>query len=217
MTVLFPNAVPCDLGPGLETVAYSLSMGTLLCSKIAPGAILPLHHHREAQLGLCLKGSFAMKLNGHAATLTALRQVYCVAPDQPHGATNPGLTSALGLDFKSAVATPVTGLFDFDSEFEATRTSRAAHVVGPWFDIRCQGLIEGEQRRIKSTRASMLGFVGGGEFLVRIDGAQRAVGPFSTFCVPSPDTPAELTCECAGWLLTLAIDGAAGAVRREVA
>ena len=53
--------------------------------RLLKGCLVPLHHHHNEQLSMCLSGSMEFTLDGHSVTIRA-GEVLVIPPNLPHSA-----------------------------------------------------------------------------------------------------------------------------------
>ncbi|MFT4059524.1 MAG: cupin domain-containing protein [Legionella sp.] len=88
---------------GISSYLFELndpSQTKILISTIEPDAELKMHAHSERQMGMALKGSFTMQIDGREECLDELRNAYVIPPNVAHAAINRSGKVAIGLDIK---------------------------------------------------------------------------------------------------------------------
>lgn len=103
MSHFFPVPQRIRSDEGINSYLFELhdpSQTTILISTIEPEAELKIHSHAERQMGMALKGSFSMQIDGKEECLEALNNAYVIPPNVEHSAINRSGKVAIGLDIK---------------------------------------------------------------------------------------------------------------------
>jgi quercetin dioxygenase-like cupin family protein len=103
MSHFFPIPQRLSSDDGISSYLFELndpSQTKILLSTIAPGAELKMHAHSERQMGMALKGSFSIQIDGKEECLEALSNAYAIPPNVGHSAINRSGKVAIGLDIK---------------------------------------------------------------------------------------------------------------------
>lgn len=106
MSNFFPEPQYISSHDGINSYLFELidpNQTTILISYIQPDAELKLHAHPERQMGMALKGSFTIQIDGKEAQLDELQNAYAIPPNIPHAAINRSGKIAIGLDIKRTV------------------------------------------------------------------------------------------------------------------
>lgn len=103
MSHFFPIPQHISSDEGINSYLFELndpSQTKILISTIAPGAELKIHAHPERQIGMALKGSFSIQIDGKEECLEELSNAYAIPPNVAHSAINHSGKVAIGLDIK---------------------------------------------------------------------------------------------------------------------
>jgi bacilysin biosynthesis protein BacB len=103
MSHFFPIPQHIRSDEGINSYLFELSdpnQTKILISTLAPDAELKMHAHSERQMGMALKGSFTMKIDGKEECLKELSNAYAIPPNVAHSAINRSGKIAIGLDIK---------------------------------------------------------------------------------------------------------------------
>ncbi|KTC76062.1 Bacilysin biosynthesis protein BacB [Legionella birminghamensis] len=106
MSHFFPVARQISPVEGIDSYIFNLNdtnQTTIMISYLQPDAELKQHAHPERQLGMALKGSFTIQIDGKEEELYELKNAYAVPPNVPHSAINRSGQVAVGLDIKRSV------------------------------------------------------------------------------------------------------------------
>jgi len=106
MSHFFPSAQHINSCDGINSYLFALNdvhQTKILLSYIQPDAQLKLHAHPERQMGMALKGSFTIQIDGKEQQLQELKNAYAIPPNIPHSAINRSGEVAIGLDIKRIV------------------------------------------------------------------------------------------------------------------
>ena len=72
-------------GDAVQARVVSGSNASLAVVELAPGAVVPEHHHAHEQLGMCLEGSITFTVDGERRTLGP-GGTWRIPSDRPHDA-----------------------------------------------------------------------------------------------------------------------------------
>jgi quercetin dioxygenase-like cupin family protein len=103
MSHFFPIPQRISSDDGISSYLFELndpSQTKILISTIQPDAELKRHAHSERQMGMALKGSFTMEIDGKEGCLEELNNAYAIPPNVAHSAINRSGKIAIGLDIK---------------------------------------------------------------------------------------------------------------------
>lgn len=103
MSHFFPIPQHISSDEGINSYLFELndpSQTKILISTIQPGAELKMHAHSERQMGMALKGSFSIQIDGKEACLEELSNAYAIPANVAHSAINRSGKVAIGLDIK---------------------------------------------------------------------------------------------------------------------
>ncbi|HDV5731926.1 TPA: cupin domain-containing protein [Legionella pneumophila] len=106
MSDFFPIPQHINSGEGINSYLFDLNdpkQTKILISYIQPDVQLKVHAHPERQMGMALKGSFTMQIDGKEEQLNELKNAYAIPPNVPHAAFNRSEKVAVGLDIKRKI------------------------------------------------------------------------------------------------------------------
>lgn len=106
MSHFFPAPQHISSCDGISSYLFDLhdpNQTKILISYLQPDAQLKAHAHSERQMGMALKGSFTIQIDGKEEQLDALKNAYSIPPNISHAAINRSEEVAIGLDIKRSV------------------------------------------------------------------------------------------------------------------
>lgn len=106
MSQFFPVPQLIRSNEGITSHLFDLNDSNqtkILISTIEPDAEMKIHSHSDRQMGMALKGSFTMQIDGKEECLSELSNAYSIPPNVSHSAINRSGKIAIGLDIKRQV------------------------------------------------------------------------------------------------------------------
>ncbi|SDX97866.1 bacilysin biosynthesis protein BacB [Evansella caseinilytica] len=94
----FPLPEYVELENGIKQEIYTRNDTIVKVSCIPPGVEMPLHSHKEAQIGIVIKGSMLMNVDGEKKVMAPEKTVYIAPPHTMHGAVNVNRKETIALD-----------------------------------------------------------------------------------------------------------------------
>lgn len=189
MSVYFPEPTHTRLFGEIAADIFNLgdeAGTTVMITTMPPGATAPPHQHPEHQIGMCLAGSYRMRVGDEERRLDALSGAYWARGGEIHGAVNDGDTAAITLDIKrmpqpalEGRATPCPEEVRF-LELSQPRTVKGGlnlhFFVGPWFEIMLSVLEPGALMPRHAHRGAQIGIGLDGEYAMEVgDETQRFI------------------------------------------
>lgn len=166
---------------------------TIMIVEMCPGAMVPLHCHREHQIGLCLKGNLTMEVEDQTRQFDALSGAYFARSGVVHGAVNRSDQSALTLDVKidphageTCISTcaPDVVFMDKTSSKCLKGGLEVSFFVGPWFEIMLSYLPPGALMPRHAHRGIQIGIGVEGSYTMEVDADVRPFGPGDVYVAP---------------------------------
>jgi len=86
-----------NLSTGIKMQFFVSPWCEIMVSEIPKGAVMPVHHHKNEQIGVAVSGKYIMQV-GDEEELFEYGKIYYAPPDVPHGAYNPYDEMAVSLN-----------------------------------------------------------------------------------------------------------------------
>ncbi|WP_372426698.1 cupin domain-containing protein [Salinarimonas chemoclinalis] len=181
MSAYFPEPTRTRLFGEIEADVFRLGDAAdtvVMITTMPPGAAAPPHEHAEHQIGMCLSGSYRMRVGDEERRLDALRGAYWARGGEIHGAVNESDVPAVTLDIKrrpqpalEGRATPCPAEARF-LDLSAPRTVKGGlelrFFVGPWFEIMLSVLEPGALMPRHAHRGAQIGIGLDGDYAMEV-------------------------------------------------
>jgi bacilysin biosynthesis protein BacB len=189
VSVYFPEPVRTRLFGEIEADRYVLddAAGTIvMITTMPPGASAPPHAHDEHQIGLCLSGSYRVRVGDEERRLDALTGAYWARGGEIHGAVNDGDTPAVTLDIKrlpqpgleghATPCLPAARFLDLSEPRTVKGGLELRFFVGPWFEIMLSVLAPQALMPRHAHRGAQIGIGLTGEYAMEVGGETQRFG-----------------------------------------
>lgn len=213
MSVYFPEPVRTRLFGEIEADLYTLGddAGTIvMITTMPPGASAPPHAHSEHQIGLCLSGSYRVRVGDEERRIDALAGAYWARGGEIHGAVNDSDMPAVTLDIKrlpqpalEGLSTPCPAQARFLDLSEPRKVKGGLDLrffVGPWFEIMLSVLEPRALMPRHAHRGAQIGIGLSGEYAMEVGGETQRFTRHRVYFAPDHvphmglnDTPDDAT------------------------
>lgn len=178
MSIFFPKPERISMASGIESLLFKMkdkSDTQIILSKIAPGAFLSPHKHKEVQMGMALFGKFLMEVDGIEKLLEPLQTAYVAEPNVLHGARNISNEWAIGLDIKHAnIKRSSNTKFNKDTflhlikDIKLSTGIRMQFFVSPWCEVMLSEIPSGAVMPVHAHANEQFGVAVKGKYTMQI-------------------------------------------------
>lgn len=181
MSCFFPTPQKIEFSEGINSYLFELNDENntiILISYIQPDAEVKLHGHPEHQMGMALKGSFDIVIDGKEHQLEELKSAYSIPPDIPHSAINRSSNVAIALDIKRNVQNntfPEKSKCIIYPENERTLTTgiHMSFFVSSWCEVMLSTIPRHASMPVHQHKGEQIGIAVHGNYIMQVGGEEE--------------------------------------------
>jgi bacilysin biosynthesis protein BacB len=190
----FPEAKRIDWDNGVRQYSTVRGDTEVLVSYVPPHTNIEPHEHKEAQIGIVVKGELSMTVGHSVQTLKALDSAYIAPPFVPHGAKNETDEQVIAIDIKrlkenEEYTAPPSYFLDIFKTRDLLPGMEVTFLVEEWMEIMIANIPgNGGEMPFHKHRNEQIGICISGGYDMTIEGFTEKM-KFGTvyFCDPKED------------------------------